>query len=154
MTGVAIALGSNLGDRALNLREALRRVGEFASVLRVSTFHETEPVGYLEQGRFLNAAALVATDLEPRELLLRLLAVEREMGRARTFRNGPRIIDLDIVLWGARVIDEPGLTVPHPRMHSRAFVLAPLCEIAPDAVHPVLGQTVRQLAARLSGRPD
>jgi len=154
VTGVAIALGSNLGDRALNLREALRRVGEFASVLRVSTFHETEPVGYLEQGRFLNAAALVATDLEPRELLLRLLAVEREMGRARTFRNGPRIIDLDIVLWGARVIDEPGLTVPHPRMHSRAFVLAPLCEIAPDAVHPVLGQTVRQLAARLSGRPD
>lgn len=149
-----IGLGSNLGDRRLNLRRALAALDERdgIAVRRVSSFVETEPVGGPPQGPFLNAAAELETTLEPRALLVALHEVERELGRERSVRWGPRTIDLDLLLYGGRVIDEPGLRVPHPRMHERRFVLAPLSAIAPDARHPALDATVRELLDRLDRR--
>jgi len=145
MAIVAIALGSNLGDKAGYLREALRRLAAGARVVAVSSFHDTAPVGYLAQDRFLNAAALVETGETPQAFLARLLGIERDLGRVREIPNGPRTIDLDILLWEQEIVDEPGLTIPHPRLHERGFVLAPLAEIAPGLSHPVLGLTVRAL---------
>ncbi len=142
-----IGLGSNLGDRGAYLERAvdLLRADERIDVLAVSSFRETEPVGLREQPRFLNGAATVETDLSARELLDRLLAVERELGRERTGpRFGPRTIDLDLLLYGRETIDEPGLTVPHPRLQERAFVLEPLIELEPSLVLPD-GQRLRDL---------
>jgi 2-amino-4-hydroxy-6-hydroxymethyldihydropteridine diphosphokinase len=132
-TGVFVGLGSNLGDRKLNLRRALQRLEELGPV-RASSFRETEPVGVTDQPKFLNAVAELATDLPPRELLERLLEIERGLGRNRATerRWGPRVIDLDLLLFGEETIDEPGLTVPHPRLADRRFVLEPLCELAPE----------------------
>ncbi|MGJ5815177.1 2-amino-4-hydroxy-6-hydroxymethyldihydropteridine diphosphokinase [Paludibaculum fermentans] len=149
MADVYLGLGSNLGDKAANLATALDRIAAFSTVLAVSSFHATDPVGYLDQDRFLNAAAHVSTDLEPAAFLARLLETELSLGRVRTIVNGPRIIDLDILLWDSLVIDTPGLSVPHPRMHQRLFVLDPLVEIAPDALHPRLQRTIRQLRETL-----
>jgi 2-amino-4-hydroxy-6-hydroxymethyldihydropteridine diphosphokinase len=155
---VAIALGSNLssrfGDPAANLHEALRRVADLdaTKVVAVSNFHTTDPVGYLDQPRFVNAAALLETTLPAADLLHRLLAIEHEMGRDRTFApaNGPRIIDLDLLLYADSVISTPALTLPHPAMHERAFVLAPLAEIAPEMQHPTLHRSIAELFANLS----
>jgi 2-amino-4-hydroxy-6-hydroxymethyldihydropteridine diphosphokinase len=154
----AIALGSNLvsgfGDREANLREAVRRVGELGVVRAVSSFYDTEPVGYREQPRFLNAAMLLETDLGPVELMRELLGVERAMGRDRAINpagvmKGPRVIDLDLLLYGDWVLWSEELMVPHPAMAERRFVLEPLAEIAPEWVHPVLWVTVRELLAGL-----
>ena len=148
----AIALGSNLGDREGNLREAVRRMGALGRVAAVSGFYDTEPVGYLDQPRFLNAAVLLETKLEPLELLHGLLGVEQEMGRDRANAppKGPRVIDLDLLLYGELVMQSAELTVPHPAMHERAFVLAPLAEIAVGMLHPVLHRSIGELLALLS----
>jgi 2-amino-4-hydroxy-6-hydroxymethyldihydropteridine diphosphokinase len=143
-----IGLGSNLGDRQGYLDRALRALGEQPgiAVVRVSSFHETEPEGGPPgQGKYLNAAAELRTDLEPRALLQVLLAVEQRLGRVRSERNAPRTIDLDLLLYGDVIQDGPELILPHPRLHERLFVLAPLCEIAAEAVHPVLRRSIRQL---------
>jgi 2-amino-4-hydroxy-6-hydroxymethyldihydropteridine diphosphokinase len=150
---VAVALGSNLGDREGRLREALARLASSISGLRASTFHDTEPVGVGEQPRFLNAAAVGHTTLSARELLSALLEAERELGRVRPYPGAARTIDLDLILYGTSVIDEPGLVVPHPRFRERLFVLEPLAEIAPLWIDPVTGRTVGDLRDRCRGRP-
>jgi 2-amino-4-hydroxy-6-hydroxymethyldihydropteridine diphosphokinase len=144
-TAVAIALGSNLGDRASHLAFALARLRPVLRDLRVSTFIDTEPVGVGLQPTFLNGAVAGRTTLSAGRLLEFLLAVERDRGRERPFPNAPRTLDLDLVLYGDAIISEPGLTVPHPRFRGRAFVLGPLAEIAADMRDPVTGWTVAEL---------
>lgn len=149
MTPVAIALGSNLGDRGRHLREAAQRLTAAVSDLRLSSFHETEPVGVGAQPPFLNAAAVGNTELTARALLEELLAIERAFGRERPYEGAPRTLDLDLILYNSAVIHEPGLTVPHPRFRERRFVLAPLSEVAHDWVDPVSGRTVMSLLEAL-----
>lgn len=134
-----IGLGANLGDREATLRRALEllAVRPGVEVVAISLLRETDPVGYLDQPRFLNGAVAVETELEPRELLDLLLAVERELGRERTGpRFGPRTVDLDLLLYGELVVDEPGLAVPHPRLAERSFALEPLAELDPSLTLP------------------
>lgn len=150
MTRAYVGLGSNLGDREHMIWGAVHMLAfnPEVDVVAVSTLRETDPVGYLDQPPFLNAAAALDTDLSPRALLDLLLTVERELGRTRGGpRFGPRTIDLDLLLYGDEQIDEPGLTVPHPRLHERVFALEPLAELDPDLVVPGRGP----LAALLAG---
>ncbi|MDE3153746.1 MAG: 2-amino-4-hydroxy-6-hydroxymethyldihydropteridine diphosphokinase [Acidobacteriota bacterium] len=147
-TPVAIALGSNLGDRRRLLEAAIEALEPLLADLRVSTFYDTAPVGVAPQPRFLNAAASGTTRLPARDLLDRLLAIEAAAGRTRPHEGAARTLDLDLILYGGCVIDEPGLVVPHPRFRDRLFVLEPLAEVAPDAVDPVTGLTVRALRDR------
>lgn len=155
----AIALGSNLasewGDRAATLREAIQRIAQLGEVQAVSSFYDTAPVGYTEQPRFLNGALLLETELEPIALMHALLAIERTMGRDRTAApaKGPRVIDLDLLLMGDVVLgpeDHADLTLPHPAMAERRFVLEPLAEIAPAMIDPISCKTVREMLAALS----
>lgn len=151
MTRVAVALGSNLGHREGYLRSAIEALSRSLERLRVSTFHDTAPVGVGPQPTFLNAAAVGETSLSARALLETLLAVERDLGRERPFPGAPRTLDLDLILYDAAIIDEgPTLIVPHPRFRERRFVLEPLSEIAPDWRDPVTGQTIQELL-RLMG---
>lgn len=144
---VYIGLGANLGERRKAIRRALDAIDDLpdTDVVAVSDLYETAARFVEDQPDFINACAHLRTALEPRDLLDRLLAIERDMGRVRGARRGPRVIDLDILLYGHRVIDEQGLTVPHPDMHNRRFVLEPLAELAPEAVHPVLGVKVAEI---------
>ena len=151
MTRVAVALGSNLGDRDGYLRSAITALQSSVDHLRVSTFHDTAPVGVGPQPIFLNAAAIGETVLSARALLDRLLGIEHELGRERPFPGAPRTVDVDLILYDEAIIDEaPWLIVPHPRFRERRFVLEPLSEIAPDWRDPVTGKTVEELLRLLT----
>lgn len=148
-----VGLGANLGDRRAALQAALRGLAAHPQVrlARVSSLYETAPVGVTDQPEFLNAVAAVETTLAPRPFLDVLLHLENSLGRVRTVRWGPRVIDLDLLLYGAQTVSLPGLDVPHPRLRERAFVLAPLAEVAPDLALPGDGKKVAELAEILSG---
>jgi 2-amino-4-hydroxy-6-hydroxymethyldihydropteridine diphosphokinase len=149
MTTVYLALGTNVGDRESNLHEAVRQLREAGvHVNKLSSIYETEPVDYLDQAWFLNAALEAETDLSATELLREMRAIESRMGSAKPFAKGPRLIDLDILLYGEATIDRPELQVPHPRMLARNFVLVPLAEIAPDLRHPNWPGTAAQMLQR------
>lgn len=147
---VYLSLGSNLGDREDNLRTAIVRLAEFGNVLAVSSFYETEPLHVGAQPWFLNCAVKFETEKMPRQLMAAILNLEQSMGRQRKQKKGPRTIDIDVLLFGSSVIEIPALTVPHPRLHERRFVLEPLAEIAPDARHPVFKRTARELRDALT----
>ncbi len=154
MDRVFISIGSNLGERALRCREAARRLGtaDGVTIAGESSFYETEPWGGVEQGPFINCAVEITSALGARALLTLLKkGIELDMGRSASVPNGPREIDLDILFYGDAIIEEAGLTIPHPRLHLRAFVLLPLAEIAPDFIHPVFGLSVAELALGLEG---
>ena len=143
---VYLSVGSNLGDREGNLRTAIEKLKGIGNPIAVSSFYETEPVEVSgAQPWFLNCAVKLDTEKMPRQLIASILALEQDMGRQRKQQKGPRIIDLDILLFGSSIIEIPSLTIPHPKLHQRRFVLEPLAEIAPDARHPVFKRTIREL---------
>ncbi len=145
MKTVYIALGTNLGNRLANLREAIDFFSPELRVTRESTIYETPPWGYIEQPAFLNMVIEAETKLAPRALLSYLKDKEKNLGRVKNFRNGPRLIDLDILFYDNLILDEKKLTIPHPRLHERAFVLVPLAEIAPEFMHPLFGEKINVL---------
>ena len=142
---VYLSLGSNLGEREGNLQRAISALRELGTVTGVSSPYETEPVEFTPQPWFLNCAVVLETEMMPKQLLARVLGIEQALGRRRTQPKGPRTLDIDILLFGNTVVDTPALIIPHPAMHERRFVLEPLAEIAPDARHPVLKRSVREL---------
>ena len=144
-----LGLGSNLGDRARNLVGAARCLTELGTGFRMSSVYETTPVGFGQQPRFYNAACRFWTTLGPFELLAAVQQIESDRGRRRTFLNAPRELDLDILLFGDQVFWSPNLTVPHPRIEQREFVLTPLAELAPGLIHPVTGETPAQMLRRI-----
>ena len=146
MTTIYLSLGSNLGDREANLRAAIERLPQAGvTVRRASAVYETEPRDIPDQPWFLNQVIEAETNWFPRQLLSQLQRIERELGRKRTVPKGPRVIDLDILLYGDQMMNQPNLVIPHPLMATRKFVLAPLAEIAPEVMHPVLHKTAEQL---------
>jgi 2-amino-4-hydroxy-6-hydroxymethyldihydropteridine diphosphokinase len=144
-----LSLGSNVGDRETQLRDAIARLGAHGHVLAVSSFYETEPVEFTDQAWFLNCAVALETADASAELMTALLQIEKQMGRQRVQKKGPRSIDIDILLFADLVVTTPELTIPHPAMATRRFVLEPLVEIAPDALHPVMKKTIRELLEEL-----
>ncbi len=147
---VYLSLGSNVGDRAANLNAAIERLQRLGEVKAVSSFYETEPVEVTAQPWFLNCAVKLDTENMPKQLLAGILEIEQGMGRRRVQKKGPRTIDIDILLFGNSIVETKGLTIPHPSMHERRFVLEPMIEIAPEARHPVLKKTMRELRDGLS----
>ena len=145
-----LSLGSNVGDREQNLHEAIRRASALGRVGAVSSFYETEPVEFTDQPWFLNCVIALETLAEPGQLMSELLRIEHEMGRERVLKKGPRSIDIDILLFGDAVVNAPEVTIPHPEMGRRRFVLEPLAEIAPELRHPVSQKAVMQLLAELA----
>ncbi len=146
---VYIGLGSNLGDRKKQLTTALTEIERVAKIVKKSSFYESNPLGYQDQEKFLNMAIEIVTDLNPIELIVLLQEIEHKMGRIREIENGPRTIDLDILLYDDEIINHPNLKIPHPRMNKREFVIKPLCEIAPEILHPVLKKSILQLDSQL-----
>lgn len=142
-----LGLGTNLGDRADNLRNALSRLRQIGEVEAVSRVYESEPVGFREQPDFWNLAARIRTKCEPKELFFRVKQIERELGRSESIRNGPRVIDIDILTYDQLVLHSPELSIPHPRLHERSFVLLPLADLDPDFRHPESRTTVRDMLA-------
>jgi 2-amino-4-hydroxy-6-hydroxymethyldihydropteridine diphosphokinase len=150
-----IGLGSNLGDREANIRQALQFLEQLpeTTIVRGSSLYDTEPVGVSDQPNFLNGVVQIETHLSPRQLLWNLMLIERRLGRVRTRQWGPRVIDLDLLLYGEEVVDEDDLQVPHPLMTQRSFVMVPLVEIEPLLVHPVTNQTMLSILQRLGADP-
>jgi GTP cyclohydrolase-4 len=149
---VYLGLGANLGDRRYNLIRARGFLAQKGRVRQMSSFYETEPWGYQEQPRFLNAACCLVTSLSPDELLSQIKKIEHALGRVPSFANAPRPIDIDILFYGEQIIQTPQLIIPHPRLEERAFVLIPLVEITPDLVHPVSRRTIAELAEKVAGK--
>lgn len=146
-----LSLGSNLGQRQEQLRTAIERLGKLGRITSTSSFYETQPVDVTDQPWFLNCAVALETALSPEQLLDETLKIEREMGRERTRKKGPRKIDIDILLFDQHIVQLSQLIIPHPAMHQRRFVLEPLAEIAPEVKHPVRKKTIRELLSELSG---
>jgi len=144
-----LSLGSNIGDREANLREAIAQLKTVGSLLKLSAVYETQPVGLPDQPWFLNCVVALETAKTPRELLKTALDIEAGMGRLRFRDKGPRKIDIDLLLFGDQILNEPDLKIPHPAMHERRFVLEPLAETAPSVRHPVLNKTASELLAAL-----
>ncbi len=150
---VFLGLSSNIGDKKNNLDIALIKIEEFSKIAKVSSFYKTPPYGYQDQDNFLNIAVKIETSLTATELIFKLQAIENKMGRVRKFKNGPRIIDIDILLYNEEIINKKNLKVPHPEMHKRNFVLSPLSEIAAEISHPVLNKKIKILKKELKN-PD
>lgn len=147
---VYLALGSNLGDRKSQLRTALQELQKVVDIQNISSVYETEPVGYLDQPRFFNIVCYGHTSLTAQELLTQAKTIEKQLGRQPSIRNGPRPVDIDILMYEELIHVEDSLIIPHPRMHERAFVLVPLAEIAPDVIDPRSGKTARELLQAVS----
>ena len=142
---VYIGLGSNLGDKEENIKKAITLLKQKCRILKISSLYETEPMYYKDQDWFLNCAIKIETDLTPLELFSFLQSIEKKLGRVRTIKYGPRIIDLDILFYGNKIINDDKLIVPHPKLHERLFVLEPLNEICPNFVHPVLKESISRI---------
>lgn len=150
MSGIFLALGSNVGNRKKNIEEAILRIGKEVSVIKVASIYETSPVGFKDQNNFLNTVVQVKTDKDPVGLLLYIKEIEEQIGRIKRFRNGPREIDIDLILFEDIVLNSDSLNLPHPRLHLRDFVLLPLNEISSKIVHPVLGKSIKELVEEVN----
>ena len=145
MNSVFVSIGSNLGDKIGNCKIAIEEIAAFAKIVKISSCYETEPLGYEDQPNFINCAAEICTDLPPHDLLTKLNKIEDKLGRVRLEKWGPRTIDLDIIFYGEQVIKDDNLVIPHPRAHLRRFVLEPICEIAPEFIHPEYNLSIYEL---------